>query len=171
MKSHIHRYFYRLDRESPRPMRVALALSLPLILLLSPLVAGASLEVATVAEYDWTDPSTVAFTVFSDCGDWLEDQVTWNNQPNSCTYRWDMGDGTVLAGQTVNHTFALQGLWVPHQVELQACTPSGSVCETRFVPVLLVHWPAILGLVALLFVLLVLAGRKRIRIRILEVAR
>lgn len=133
------------------------ALFLLLLVLLSPVVTGASLDpVAVVTEYDGlANPSTVTLTAYSDCED--------------CRFDWDMGDGTVLVGSSVTHTFALRNLWAQHQVELRVCTFSGSICETQpSITVLLIH-PAVLVLVAALLLLALFFGRGRIRHRIREV--
>ncbi len=120
------------------------------------------IHLTTVTVYDGLNTVILNATAFiEESGGQPSDRVL--------TYIWDMGDGTIREGPNVSHTYALQGVWAAYQVELRACTPSGSVCETRFLPILLIHWPAVLVLLGSLVVILWLVGRRRVKFRIVRI--
>ena len=90
--------------------------------------------------------------------------------PN-CTYRWDLGDGTILQGREIVHSYVPAGLWGFYPVELRACTFDETVCETRVRSVLIVNWAALLVIVGGLLSVTVILGSSRIRGRILKAVR
>ncbi len=75
-------------------------------------------------------------------------------------YRWDMGDGTIRTGPEVTHSYDVRWFWSVYDVTLDVCTAGESVCETRDIPIFLVFWPAVYGLILITLAILILLGLK-----------
>ncbi len=75
-------------------------------------------------------------------------------------YRWDMGDGTIRTGPEVSHSYSLRWFWSVYDVTLDVCTAQESVCETRTIPIVIVFWPAVYGLIIFTLAILILLARK-----------
>ncbi len=129
-------------------------LLLLVLLLFLPVLAQPAAGFTLTIGYALIDQFTVRLQAETDCPD--------------CTYRWILGDGAVLEGQEVFHTYAPEGLWGYYFVELLVCTPGQAVCEARAQSVLIVNWTVLLFLGGGLLALALILGRSRIRARILK---
>ncbi len=113
---------------------------------------------------------TFNLSLVQDSLEWNQVRLTAFTDCQDCAFLWDLGDGTILRTDvsSINHTYQPAAPWALYRVELQACLPGESVCETRYLSVLVVNWIVVGILIAVPLGLTIVLGRRRIRVRILE---